>query len=183
MSKAPAIAEESPVQPKESAPYPKFSAGRLARYTEKDPALPLFSLSRPQGWELEEQTLQQNIWRSYGKSLKFTKDDLSIEVGVQPVGEDKSDLSKLGSPLDFANSFAKSVSRMCILISIYTYMYIYIHLYTYMIGGPQYPMCAASLFVTRTGWWHTWCRKATSHTCSCKGWKACVLWFRGFSVH
>lgn len=87
-------------------------AEALERYVEKDPALPGFELQRPgAGWEFTSQTLQQNTWQDYGRTLKFAQGNSSIEVALQPVGDDKQQLSQLGSPEDFAKAFANSAAR------------------------------------------------------------------------
>lgn len=86
--------------------------GAAERYVEKDPALPAFSFSRPRGWFMEDATLQQNTWRALGRTLKFTKGNLSLEVGVQPVNDGIQKLDQLGKPEDFARTFADSASKL-----------------------------------------------------------------------
>lgn len=87
-------------------------AYELVQYVEKDPALPPFTLSRPKGWTVEDTTMTQNAWRSAGKALKFSKGNLSIEVGIAPVGDNIEKLDQLGGPKDFATAFANSVARV-----------------------------------------------------------------------
>mmetsp|Transcript_73290 Transcript_73290/g.158977 ORF Transcript_73290/g.158977 Transcript_73290/m.158977 type:complete len:241 (-) Transcript_73290:178-900(-) len=87
-------------------------AEQLERYVEKDPALPGFQVQRPKGWLFEEQTLKQNMWKDYGRTLKFSQGNLSIEVALQPIDDDKTQLSQLGNPEDFARAFANSASRV-----------------------------------------------------------------------
>jgi len=79
---------------------------------EKDPALPGFGILRPSGWTMEERTIKQNLWSDYGKTLRFSKGNLSIEVGLEPIDKSKTKLSDFGNPGDFAKVFANSAARI-----------------------------------------------------------------------
>lgn len=87
-------------------------AEQLVQYIEKDPALPGFRVSRPAGWEADEQTLKQNSWKDYGRTLKYFSGNRTIEVSLQPIDSKITKLSDLGSPETFANAFANSASRV-----------------------------------------------------------------------
>lgn len=87
-------------------------AEQLQRYREADPSLPGFEVLRPSGsgWSFEAHTLTQRMWYGYGRSIRFSRGNISVSVALQPVDTKKRTLSELGSPADFARAFVKSAS-------------------------------------------------------------------------
>jgi len=89
-------------------------AEQLQRYREADPSVPGFEVLRPSGndWSFEAYTLTQRMWNGYGRSIRFSRGNVSISVALQPVDRKKRTLSELGSPADFARAFVNSASRI-----------------------------------------------------------------------
>lgn len=79
----------------------------FVQYVEKDPAITAFKVSRPAGWQADEQVLKKSNEKEYGRILTYVNGYSRIEVKLEPVDDNKiGKLPDIGPPELFAYDFA-----------------------------------------------------------------------------